>query len=195
MQYTYNSLKPPFHGIFHLSSHSVVKWKIYSHRKNISSNHLFSDFFSKNVAFANFLPKMGESKFLKLPHCGSRQDYIFSKGRLHKILVNKPRQEDVEFWVFKIFFFFFQNPLHYLLFTLWNGVQLTENHFQLPPPNSNQLNQQLQPKSNLNIVPSELTMAWQSLSWTVPESRWTPSVRRSWGTWKLCTTNANPDLT
>ena len=49
-------------------SHSVVKWKIYSHRKNISSNHLFSDFFSKNVVFTRFLPKMRESEFVKLPH-------------------------------------------------------------------------------------------------------------------------------
>ena len=44
--------------------HSVVKQEIYSHRKNISSNHLFSDFFSKNVAFTKFLPKKCESKFL-----------------------------------------------------------------------------------------------------------------------------------
>ena len=36
--------------------------------KNISSNHFFSNFFSKTVAFTNFLPKMRESKFLKLPH-------------------------------------------------------------------------------------------------------------------------------
>ena len=35
--------------------------------KNLS-NHLFSNFFSKNVAFAKFLPKMCESEFLKLPH-------------------------------------------------------------------------------------------------------------------------------
>ena len=33
---------------------SVEKWEIYSHRKNISSNQLFSNFFSKNVAFTNF---------------------------------------------------------------------------------------------------------------------------------------------
>ena len=47
----------------HCTLHSVVKSKIYSHQKNISSNHLFSDFFSKIVAFTNFLPKMSESKF------------------------------------------------------------------------------------------------------------------------------------
>ena len=46
------------------------KRKIYSHWKNILSNHLFSIFFSKNVAFTKFLPKMlRERKFQKLPHC------------------------------------------------------------------------------------------------------------------------------
>ena len=38
---------------------------IYSHWKNISSNHLFS----KNVAFMKFLPKLCEKKFPKVPHC------------------------------------------------------------------------------------------------------------------------------
>ena len=37
--------------------------------KNISSNQLFSKFFSKNVAFTKFLPKKCESKFPFLPHC------------------------------------------------------------------------------------------------------------------------------
>ena len=49
--------------------YSVVKWKIYSHQKNISSNQLFSKFFSKNVAFTKFVPKKCESKFSFLPHC------------------------------------------------------------------------------------------------------------------------------
>ena len=31
--------------------------------KKISSNQLFSDFFSKSVTFTKFLPKMSESKF------------------------------------------------------------------------------------------------------------------------------------
>ena len=39
------------------------KREIYSHRKNISSNQLFSDFISKCVAFTKFLPKKRESKF------------------------------------------------------------------------------------------------------------------------------------
>ena len=43
--------------------------EIYSHRKNIFSNLLFSDFFSKKVAFMEALPKIDEinSKFPQLP--------------------------------------------------------------------------------------------------------------------------------
>ena len=48
---------------------SAIKWKIYSDRKNISSNHLFGNFFSRNVDFTKFLAKMRESKFPKLSHC------------------------------------------------------------------------------------------------------------------------------
>ena len=36
---------------------SVVKWKIYYHPKNISSNQLFSNFFSKTLLSQNFSPK------------------------------------------------------------------------------------------------------------------------------------------
>ena len=36
----------------------------YSDWKNISSNQLFNNFFSKNVTFTKFLPKISESKFL-----------------------------------------------------------------------------------------------------------------------------------
>ena len=43
--------------------HTVEIAEIYSHRKNISSNHLFSDFFSRNVTFTKFLLKESESKF------------------------------------------------------------------------------------------------------------------------------------
>ena len=35
-----------------------MKWKIYSHLKNISSNQLFSNFFSKTITFTKFLSKM-----------------------------------------------------------------------------------------------------------------------------------------
>ena len=52
-------------------SHNAVKWKIYihiSHRKNISSNHLFGNFFTIKVAFKIFFSKMRESE---LPHHSS----------------------------------------------------------------------------------------------------------------------------
>ena len=42
---------------FHIV-HSVEKWKIYSHWKKISSNQLFSNFFSKTVTFTRFSPKI-----------------------------------------------------------------------------------------------------------------------------------------
>ena len=41
---------------------SVGKWKIYCHWKKISSNQLFSNFFSKHVIFTKFLPKMCEMR-------------------------------------------------------------------------------------------------------------------------------------
>ena len=47
--------------IFH--THTVEKWKVYSHQNFFSSNQLFSNLFSKCVGFTKFLPKMGESKF------------------------------------------------------------------------------------------------------------------------------------
>ena len=50
----------------HSTFHIVVEYEIYSHWKNISSNHLFSNFFSKTVTFTmftKFLPKKCESKF------------------------------------------------------------------------------------------------------------------------------------
>ena len=37
--------------------------EIYSHWKNISSNHLFSNLFSKTVTFTKYLPKLSESEF------------------------------------------------------------------------------------------------------------------------------------
>ena len=84
-----NSVKAKQLVLNHSALHIVVKRKNYS-KKNNSSNHLFSNFFSKNVSFTNFLPKtcgtksqqfptknvvftkflpkMRESKFPKLPH-------------------------------------------------------------------------------------------------------------------------------
>ena len=60
-----------FHDFFQVSvnsavfpPHSVEKWKIWSHWKNISSNQLYSNLFSKNVTFTKFLPKKCETKVL-----------------------------------------------------------------------------------------------------------------------------------
>ena len=61
--------------------HNVEKWKIYSHWENISSNQLFSDFFSKNVAFTKILPKSTRSAVcavwshvtLNCPHMNNSQ--------------------------------------------------------------------------------------------------------------------------
>ena len=49
--------------------HSGIKWKIYSHPKNISSNQLFTNFFTKKGPFTRFLQKKCESKFFILSHC------------------------------------------------------------------------------------------------------------------------------
>ena len=46
------------------SVHSVENQEIYSRRKNVWWNQLFSNFFCKNVAFMEFLSKKCESKFL-----------------------------------------------------------------------------------------------------------------------------------
>ena len=52
-----------------ITVHSVEKWKIYSHQKNISSNQLFSNFISKTVVLTKFLPKKRESKIPVFPQC------------------------------------------------------------------------------------------------------------------------------
>ena len=43
--------------------HSVEKQEILSHQKNISSNQLFSNLFSKTVTLTKFLIKMREREF------------------------------------------------------------------------------------------------------------------------------------
>ena len=48
-----------FHNVL-WQCHSVEKWGILSHRKNISWNQLFSNLFSKTVAFTKFLSKKCE---------------------------------------------------------------------------------------------------------------------------------------
>ena len=56
--------------------HSVEKREILSHWKKISSNHLFSNFYSKTNAFTKFLQKKCEREFLQFPHCVFRsRDY------------------------------------------------------------------------------------------------------------------------
>ena len=57
-----------YHLFYKLVHHSVEKWKIYSHWRKISSNQLFSNFFSKTVTFTKFLSKKCEREFLVFPH-------------------------------------------------------------------------------------------------------------------------------
>ena len=64
----------------------MEKLKICSHRKNISSNHLFSDFFSKNVVFTRFLQKMRESEFVELPHWWEFCDTVVHSVVIHEFL-------------------------------------------------------------------------------------------------------------
>ena len=47
----------------HSAVHTVEKCKIYSHQIFFPSNQLFSDLFSKCIAFTKFLQKKPESKF------------------------------------------------------------------------------------------------------------------------------------
>ena len=49
------------HYVYH--EHSVEKQEILSHQKNISSNQLFRNLFSKTVTFTKFLPKIREREF------------------------------------------------------------------------------------------------------------------------------------
>ena len=56
------------------ASNWLGKWptvwkKIFSRLKNISWNQVFSNYFSKYIAFTKFLSKKCESKFLQFPHC------------------------------------------------------------------------------------------------------------------------------
>ena len=59
-------------------------------RKKISSNQLFSNFFSKNVIFTKFLPKMCDSKFplclaqkIRVPSVFTKKDHSIIK-RFHE---------------------------------------------------------------------------------------------------------------
>ena len=95
-----------------------MKNLLWSHRKNISSNH----FFSKNVAFTKFLPKMRKSEFLKLPHCCAEitknQRIVFMENahfRRCKIAVCYSSKN-----------YEFQNLLRYQM--LFNAVQWKMSH-------------------------------------------------------------------
>ena len=48
--------------------HSGVKWKIYSHRKNISSNQLFIDFITKCCFHEIFAKKVWEQMSVLIYH-------------------------------------------------------------------------------------------------------------------------------
>ena len=54
---------------FHTVTAQCGKMKNLVSPKNISSNQLFSDFFSKNVTFKKFLAKMCETRLQQFPHC------------------------------------------------------------------------------------------------------------------------------
>ena len=43
--------------IMHNNGNLLTVWKLRTHRKNISSNHLFSNFYSKTITFTKILPK------------------------------------------------------------------------------------------------------------------------------------------
>ena len=49
--------------------HTAEITEIYCQRKKNSSNQLFSNFFSKTIAFTKFLRKKCEREFLQFPHC------------------------------------------------------------------------------------------------------------------------------
>ena len=66
-----------FHSVIH--THSVEKWEILSHWKFFSSNQLFSNFFSKTIAFTKFLRKKCEREFLQFPHCAQ---YVWKDKKL-----------------------------------------------------------------------------------------------------------------
>ena len=51
-----------------LAIHSVKKREVLSHRKNISSNQLFSKFICK-IVFTKYLSNLNESKFPQFRHC------------------------------------------------------------------------------------------------------------------------------
>ena len=60
-----------FHWFHENSVLCYTLWKILHNveKRKISSNQLFSNFFSKSLTFTEFLPKMCETKLQQFPHC------------------------------------------------------------------------------------------------------------------------------
>ena len=54
---------------FHTGLHTLEITEIYSHRKNISSNHLYSNFLVKMLLSRNFCQKSVRVNFRNFPHC------------------------------------------------------------------------------------------------------------------------------
>ena len=67
-EFSLNTLFQTF-KLTHLVWHSVEKW-IFSDRRNISSNQLLSNFFSKNVTFTKFSPKTSKRAWISVISIG-----------------------------------------------------------------------------------------------------------------------------
>ena len=65
-EFTLNTLFQTFKLTYSVL-HSVEKWKIYSDRKNISSNQLFSNFFTRNFTFTKYLTEKSKLAFSVTP--------------------------------------------------------------------------------------------------------------------------------
>ena len=96
---------------------SVEKRKIYSHRKNISSNQLFSNFFSNIVVFTKFLPKKCERQFLVFStlHCGYSLSHFFGRNFVKATFLLKKSPKS---WFDEIFFRWEQ--IFHFSTLLWN---------------------------------------------------------------------------
>ena len=87
------------------SMRSVEKREILSHWKKISSNHLFSNFFSKTIAFTKFLRKKCEREFLQFPHYAMFIDFTQKYSYLHVLYRVYP--------YLSIWFYFYSKLLSY----------------------------------------------------------------------------------
>ena len=64
-----------------LIDHSVEIMEIYSHRKKISSNYLFSNFFSKNTTFTKFFQNRVRVNFRNF-HTVTHTHSIFARKKI-----------------------------------------------------------------------------------------------------------------